>query len=249
MIRLAGLLLLTALIAGCATGKDPRDPFEPFNRRVYKFNDGIDKVILEPTARVYRRVMPSFVRTGVTNFFSNLRDVRVTVNNLAQGKLELGMDDFSRVVINSSIGLLGLFDVASGLGIERRDEDFGQTLGWYGVKDGPYIMIPLFGPSTTRDLVAWPVDIYSDPVMLVDPTGARYAIRGARIINTRAELVGVDPFMKSALDPYEFLRDAYLQRRRRLIYDGRPPPEGEPALPAWKLRKAPDADEPRKWME
>jgi phospholipid-binding lipoprotein MlaA len=227
-VRCLGVVLLAAVVGGCALGTDPRDPFEPINRGIYSFNEGVDKAILKPAAQAYRAVLPQFVRSSVSNFFSNINDVVVALNNLLQGKFTTAYSDLGRIAINSTIGLLGLFDVASEAGIEKHDEDFGQTLGRWGVGDGPFVMIPIFGPSTGRDLVGRVVDYKTDPVTYVDPSRNRNQLWGTRAVNRRAELLDASTVLHTAaLDPYEFVRDAYLQRRRNLIHDGAPPPDKE----------------------
>jgi phospholipid-binding lipoprotein MlaA len=203
--------------------RDPRDPYESFNRGVYRFNDRLDRAVLRPTARAYRRVLPQFVRTSVGNFFSNIGDVRVVLNNTLQGKFTTAYADFGRVAMNSTLGVLGLFDIASEAGIEKHHEDFGQTLGWYGIADGPYLMLPLFGPSNVRDTVGFGVDWLTDPVNYIDPSGLQYGLSGGRLVNRRADLLDATDVLKTTLDPYQFARDAYLQRRRNLVYDGKPP--------------------------
>jgi phospholipid-binding lipoprotein MlaA len=243
MLRFACLVLLASFLGGCATGRDPRDPLEPFNRGVYQFNETLDKAILKPTAQAYRFVIPQFIRASVSNFFSNLNDVVVALNNLLQGKFTAAYSDLGRVAINSTLGVLGLFDVASEAGIEKHDEDFGQTLGYWGVGDGPFVMLPFFGPSTGRDAVGRVADHYADPVTYVDPTRPRNQLWGTRIVNRRAELLDASTVLQTAaLDPYEFIRDAYLQRRRNLIHDGSPPPDREfmdPQQPAPKTTMSP----------
>ncbi len=149
--RSIAALLAAAILGGCAIGKDPRDPFESVNRGIYKFNDRVDKAVLRPTARVYQRVVPSFVRQSVSNAFSNVNDVRVGLNNALQGKFAVAYSDFGRVMMNSTLGVLGLFDIASEAGIEKHQEDFGQTLGWWGVGNGPFLVLPILGPSNLRD--------------------------------------------------------------------------------------------------
>src|SRR3954464_15346491 len=144
-LRIAMLLLALAILGGCASARDPRDPFEPVNRGIYQFNDALDRAILKPPAQAYRAVLPQFIRSSVSNFFSNLNDVVVALNNLLQGKFTAAYTDLGRVAINSTLGVLGLFDVASEAGIEKHDEDFGQTLGYWGVQDGPFLMLPFFG--------------------------------------------------------------------------------------------------------
>ena len=164
------------------------------------------------------------MRTSVSNFFSNINDVSVMFNNVLQGKFVPALDDFSRIVINSSLGLLGLLDIASEAGIQKHEEDFGQTLGVWGVPDGPFIMLPLFGPSSGRDAAGRVVDFFTDVVTYVDPNSTRNWLWGTRIVSRREELLDATTVLDAAaLDRYEFLRDAFLQRRRNLIYDGRPP--------------------------
>lgn len=219
--------LATSLLAGCATtATDPRDPLEPLNRGIYTFNEHVDGLILKPVAEAYRLLLPPFARTGVSNFFSNLNDVVVALNNLLQGKVNQAASDASRVVVNSTVGVLGFIDVATKMGLEKHDEDFGQTLGYWGVGDGPYLVLPLFGPSSLRDAVGRIPDHYGDPVSYIDPSRDRNQVWAARVINRRAELLGASRVLEAAaLDPYIFVRDAYLQRRRNLVYDGKPPRE------------------------
>lgn len=232
LIRTVCLLLALHLLGGCAVGKNPRDPFESVNRKIYDFNERVDKAVLIPVARGYRAVLPQFVRQSVSNAFSNVNDVRVALNNALQGKFTTAYSDMGRVFINSTLGVLGLFDIASEAGIERHQEDFGQTLGWWGLGDGPFLMLPLFGPSSGRDLVGFGVDRLADPVTYVDPSQSRYALSGTRLVNRRAELLDATRVLDvAALDEYEFVRDAYLQRRRNLVYDGNPPPDKDLMVP------------------
>lgn len=232
---MAAVLAVCFLLSGCATPSkqaDPRDPFESFNRGVYEFNEQLDRFVLKPVAEGYRWVLPQFVRQSVGNFFSNLNDVRVVVNNTLQGKFTTAYSDLGRVFINSTLGLLGFFDIASEAGIEKHNEDFGQTLGWWGIADGPYIVLPLFGPSTARDTVGLAGDWFSDPVTYVDPTRSKNQLTGTRIVNRRAELLEAKKVLDAAaLDEYQFVRDAYLQRRRNLIYDGKPPVDKDTLVP------------------
>jgi phospholipid-binding lipoprotein MlaA len=224
-LLMCGLISMT-MLGGCASTGNPRDPIEPFNRGVYEFNDALDKALLKPAAEVYRGVLPQFVRTGVSNFFSNINDVIVALNNLLQGKIVDAVSDVGRIVVNSTIGLLGVLDVATELGLEKHDEDFGQTLGYWGMGDGPYLVLPFFGPKNLRDTFGLFVDYKTDPVTYVDPSRDRNIIQGVRIVNRRAELLETSKILETAaLDPYEFVRDAYLQRRRNLVHDGSPPPE------------------------
>lgn len=222
----ATILSLAFLLTGCATNGDPRDPLEPFNRGVYHFNDTVDKAVFKPVAQGYRAVLPNPVRTGVSNFFSNIDDIFVTANNLLQGKVQTAASDFGRLLANTTLGIGGLFDVATSFGLEKHNEDFGQTLGYWGIGDGPFLMIPLTGPSTVRDAVGTAVQFYFDPVWNLDNVPTRNSLAGLRIINTRANLLDAEKVLdEAALDPYTFLRDAYLQQRRSLVYDGNPPRE------------------------
>jgi len=214
------------LLGGCASTGNPRDPLEPINRGIYQFNDGVDKVLIKPAAEFYRFAIPEFMRTGVSNFFSNLNDVIVALNSLLQGKLTQAGSDAARLIVNSTAGLLGLFDVATEIGLEKHNEDFGQTLGYWGIGDGPYLVLPLIGPSSARDSVGWVGDYYTWPVTYVESDRERNILIAVRVISVRADLLEASRILETAaLDPYEFVRDAYLQRRRNLVYDGKPPPD------------------------
>ena len=220
-----GLLLPLALLGGCATNS-PRDPLEPVNRAIYGFNDGVDNAIIRPVATGYRAVLPAAVRTGISNVFANVNDVVVSLNNLLQGKVVNAVSDVGRVLVNSTIGVAGIFDVATQFGLEKHNEDFGQTLGWWGIGDGPYLVLPLLGPSNLRDALARSVDYRADPITYVRSMRLRNSLWGVRALNQRADLLDTSKILETAaLDPYEFLRDAYLQRRRSLVYDGAPPRE------------------------
>lgn len=221
---LAGLVLTT----GCATtgAGDPRDPLEPMNRAVYTFNEGLDTVLIKPLATIYEGVVPEFIRTGISNMFSNVNDIIVALNNLLQGKVTAAGSDVSRVIVNSTVGVLGFFDMASKIGLEKNDEDFGQTLGYWGVGDGPYLMLPFLGPRTLRDAAGTAVYFTVDPLIHIDPPRDRNQVTALRLVSDRANLLGASKLLETAaIDPYEFLRDAYLQRRRNLIHDGNPPRE------------------------
>lgn len=225
-------LLVTLLLGGCATVdesyRDPRDPWEGFNRTMYNFNDGLDKVILKPLAKGYKAITPVPVDNGITNFFSNINDVVSAVNNLLQFKLTRAASDVSRVLVNTTVGLLGFVDVASNLNMPKYGEDFGQTLGTWGMGPGPYIVLPVFGPSSGRDGIGLVVDWYTDPLTYLNPDNHRYILKGLRLIDKRADLLGASKLLEqAALDPYEFTRDAFLQKRQHDIYDGNPPLEYE----------------------
>ena len=222
------LIAVVTLLVGCATGdtRDPRDPIEPFNRVMYEFNDALDRILIKPVAKGYRAIMPSPVDRGVTNFFGNLSDVGSAINNLLQFKLKRAASDVSRVLVNSTVGVLGFFDVASNMNLEKHGEDFGQTLGAWGVGPGPYIVLPVIGPSDGRDTIGLVVDWYTDPVTYVDPTRVRNGLIVLRGIDKRADLLGTSRVVEeAALDKYEFIRDSYLQKRRSAVHDGNPPDE------------------------
>ncbi len=218
-------LVSLSLLSGCAaTSNNPRDPLEGLNRGVYHFNDVVDNLLAKPVATLYRDVVPQIARTGVSNFFANINDVIVALNNLLQGKFTKAVSDVGRIAVNTTAGLLGVIDVATEIGLEKHNEDFGQTLGYWGIGDGPYLVLPFVGPSSFRDGVGWLVDFYTDPVTYVDPSRDRNILWGMRFVSRRAELLAASELIdKAALDPYEFVRDAYLQRRRSLVFDGNPP--------------------------
>ena len=227
-------LLLVAAMSGCAsTRNNPADPFEGFNRAVFNFNDGLDRVALKPAATAYKNILPSFAQTGIGNFFGNLADVWTAVNNLLQGKVESGLNDFMRVAVNSTLGFGGLLDIGSEAGLQKHKEDFGQTLGVWGVKSGPYVVLPLLGSSTLRDTLATPIDFAGDPVSYAESSRARIAANMVRVIDLRASVLDASSLVEdAAIDRYEFIRDAYLQRRESKIHDG----EATPRKPDVTLR-------------
>ena len=220
---------MAALVAGCAS--DPahvntRDPWEPFNRVVYQFNDDFDNAFLKPVAKGYRAITPAPVDRGITNFFENVADVRNAVNNALQFKMTRALTSAGRVVVNSTVGVLGFVDVASNLNMPKYNEDFGQTLGSWGLAPGPYVVLPFLGPSTGRDTVGLVADWYTDPLTYVNDGGVAWGLKGLRLIDRRADLLAASKVLEqAALDPYSFVRDGYLQRRYSDIYDGNPPPE------------------------
>ena len=224
-------VLAAGMLAGCASSGNPKDPVEGFNRAMFAFNEGLDSVIVKPVATGYEAVLPSPIRTGVTNFFGNIDDLFIGVNNLLQGKIPEAFSDLGRVVINTTIGLLGVLDIASDAGLEKHDEDFGQTFGRWGVGNGAYVVIPVFGPRTVRDTVGLVLDVQADPVANHRPKGDRDIALVLRLVNDRANLLAADKVVEeAALDKYSYVRDAYLQRRRNLIHDGNPPREAEASL-------------------
>ena len=216
------------LAQGCASVPNPdaRDPWESWNRGVFGFYDAVDRVVLKPVATGYQKVTPNVVQKGVGNFFGNLADIWSAVNNaLALRGKETG-DSIGRVMINSTVGLLGVIDVASDLGIERHSADFGLTLARWGVGNGPYVVVPLLGPSTLRDTVAIPVDNWGNPINTVGDEPTRTGLMVLDVVDTRAQLLGAGRVMDgAALDKYAFFREAFLQRRRNQVYDGNPPDE------------------------
>jgi phospholipid-binding lipoprotein MlaA len=227
------LLALVLLLQGCATvaQSDPRDPLESFNRGVFTFNDGLDNAVLKPVATAYRDVLPTWLRKGVSNFFNNLQDIWSAVNTGLQGRgLEMG-DNIGRVMVNSTVGMLGVVDVASDLNIERHTADFGLTLGRWGVAPGPYLVVPLLGPMTLREVAALPVDRKGSVVNNVSEEGTRTGLTVLSVVDTRAAYLRFGVVVDDGvLDKYTFTRDAYLQRQRNAQYDGNPPeePSAEP---------------------
>jgi phospholipid-binding lipoprotein MlaA len=221
---LRGFVVAAALLAlgGCASVRapHPNDPWEPMNRGITEFNEGLDAALLKPAATVYREKVPALARTGVSNFFGNLGDAWSFVNSVLQGKMHDAADNFARLQLNTVWGVFGIFDVASEFNIERHREDFGQTLGRWGVGSGPYLVLPFFGPSTLRDAVALPIDRRADFARRIDPGSVRNSTYVLRAVNQRANLLRVgDMLDEAALDKYSFTRDAHLQRRRAEIYE------------------------------
>lgn len=221
-------LISAMLLVGCAHQRvdDPHDPIEPFNRKVHDFNMGLDTYVLGPVSRGYTRVTPAPVRYSITNFFDNLDTPRDAVNNLLQGKPQASAQDVFRFLLNSTVGIVGIFDVASDMGIPRHEEDFGQTLGAWGVGEGAYLVLPLFGPATLRDGVGRIVDIPLDPVYYLD-SGPAFVLTAVDIINLRANLEAAVKQLNEAFDPYAFLRASYLQRRQQQVRDGQPDPNAD----------------------
>lgn len=223
-------VLLIAVVAlvlqGCASVKtaDARDPWESMNRRIYQFNDAVDTVAIKPAAEIYTQVLPSFVRTGIHNFLGNLSDVWSMANSAMQLKGQATAETFMRINVNTFLGLGGLLDVASEMRLEKRKEDFGQTLGYWGVKPGPYLVLPLLGPSTLRDTLATPMDFKGDPSQVFTDEATRNSLSVTRVLDVRSGLLQtVDVIKAASLDPYTFVRDGYLQKRKNDIYDGNPP--------------------------
>lgn len=227
------IFLISCFTAGCASLEvppEPHDPLERYNRAVYKFNEDFDRVIARPVAQFYQDVLPAPVDKGLTNFFSNINDVIVLANDLMQLKVEQSAQDAARIFFNTTIGLLGFFDVASHMDLPKHREDFGQTLGYWGVPPGPYFVLPIFGPSTIRDSVGLGVDYAAFyPIFnRIDNTAVEWSLFALDLIDQRADLLGVSDLLDTAaLDPYVFTREAYLQRRLNYVYDGNPPMKEE----------------------
>ena len=222
---LAAVCLLSSACASMK-GDDPRDPWEGVNRGVYRFNETFDEWLAKPVARTYVKVLHEEIRSRIANFFSNLADPLIGANNFLQGKFTDGVNDWARFAFNSTFGLLGIHDVASEWGLEKHNEDFGQTFGRWGAGPGPYLILPLLGSSTLRDGLGTGVDMYLDPMGEIRPINLRNSLIVLRATNLRADLLEASRILEeAALDKYVFQRDAYLQRRRSLVYDGRPPRE------------------------
>lgn len=231
-----GLALSIAVLgAGCATVQEPaasqeppnaRDPWERYNRAIYRFNDRLDRTILKPITQGYQAITPELVETGVSNAFANLDDIRIGVNNLLQFKFKDAASDTGRLLVNTTVGVGGLIDVASRMGLTKHDEDFGQTLGYWGVASGPYLMLPFFGPSTVRDAPAEIPDFFLDPITYVEDNVLRFSLFGFEIIDTRAALLKAEEVVSAlTYDRYTLLRDAYLDRRDFLVRNGQAPAE------------------------
>jgi phospholipid-binding lipoprotein MlaA len=243
----AGFALLLGACATLPEGRppDPTDPFERYNRAIFSFNDTLDRFVLKPVARAYKFVTPDLVQRGVANFFNNISDVPTAVNDVLQGKPKQAATHVGRFALNSTVGILGLFDVATTVGLEREREDFGQTLGRWGLQSGPYVVLPFFGPSSVRDTFGLAADIGLDPLVYVHDDGWRLGLAGLRVVEQRASLLQFENTYKSIeLDPYLFTRDAYLMHRRSSVYDGNPPGDAAPPSPASAPAPASDQLQP-----
>ena len=235
-LKWLAVLVLALTLGACATtgqnGSTPSktvkaDPWEPMNRAVFSFNETLDEYLIKPVTKAYRAVVPEVVRTAISNVFSNIGDIYTAVNNLLQGKPKEAVSDLGRVVINTTMGVFGIFDIATDAGLEKHKEDFGQTLGVWGVGSGPFVVLPVLGPSTVRDTAGWVVDIKTDLLInQVDDVGVRNSITGVRIVDARSRFLDTEGIVEeAAFDKYSFIRDAYLARRKNMIYDGNPPEE------------------------
>lgn len=224
-------VLLLAALSGCASvpaeQRAASDPWEPFNRTVYKINTSVDNVTLKPLAKGYEAVLPSPVRTAISNFMKNLLTPQSAVNNFLQGKPGDGFTELARFAFNTTVGIGGLIDVATAGGLDAQDEDFGQTAAVWGVPPGPYVMLPFLGPHTLRDAVLRPIDMASNPLYHYDNTSVRDKLQILRLIDLRARLLSAEQFLDGSKDPYITLRESYLQNREYEVYDGEPPEDDE----------------------
>lgn len=231
--RLVVACMLLFSLSACATpaanrSSNPYDPWEGFNRSMFSFNEGLDRVLIKPVAKGYETIVPTPINNIITNFFSNIEDLMIAANNLLQGKVKASVSDLGRVVLNSSLGIGGLIDVATGMTLEKHEEDFGQTFARWGFGEGAYVVLPVFGSRTVRDSFGLAVDVPLDPVSWVHPDALSLSMIGLRQIDARADLFAAEKVVEAgAIDKYSYLRDAYLQRRQYLIYDGNPPREQE----------------------
>ena len=231
MTRLCSLLLLALATAGCASTPPgspvEHDPWESMNRGLYAFNDGVDKISFKPLAKGYVKIFPSPVRRSVTNFSRNLSTPGSVINNFLQGKPGHGFQELGRFIMNSTVGIGGLFDVASRSGLEAQPEDFGQTAAVWGIPSGPFVMLPIFGPRTVRDALTLPLDIAADPLRYVNDDTVRISLWVLRAIDLRARLLPLEGLVQDSPDPYVTTRESYLQNREFEIYDGNPPVEDD----------------------
>ncbi|HEX2493054.1 MAG TPA: VacJ family lipoprotein [Steroidobacter sp.] len=224
-------LVLLFAVFGCGCAATPgrthgEDPWESWNRGVYKFNDVVDRATLKPIAKGYKKITPHWMRRGIANFFGNLETPATILNEVLQGKGKAALRDTGRFLLNSTVGVAGLFDVGTSVGLEANDEDFGQTLAVWGVGSGPYLTLPFFGPTTLRDAPARVFDFFLDPLDYADLSWqATWGKRALRAVQSRAELLPLEPTLQRTYDPYAFVRDAWVQQREFQIFDGNPPPE------------------------
>jgi phospholipid-binding lipoprotein MlaA len=224
----AAVVLAAVLLGGCAAAPSREDPMEPMNRALYEFHDTVDTAVVKPVVQAYVDLVPELIRRGVSNVFNNIDDLFSAVNGFLQGKPDKAGDDLGRVLLNTGFGLGGIFDLASMIGIERGNEDFGQTFGVWGFPQGPYLFVPFLGPTTVRDGAGVLARVALGPVGYIPDVPLRNSLYGLGGVDLRAQALGAGALVDTAaLDRYLFIRNAYLQRRRYLVYDGKPPPEPE----------------------
>jgi phospholipid-binding lipoprotein MlaA len=232
LTRWSAIVMAAFLLTACATtvpgaGSDPRDPYENYNRSMFTFNKSVDDNVLKPVATGYVKVVPNVVREAIGNFFANIGDVWTAANNYLQGKPKDGTTDLVRVIFNSTIGIAGLIDVATPMGLPKHEEDFGQTLGYYGLDSGAYLVLPLLGPSSTRDGIGFATDaFFFDPIGYINDDTTRWATIAIAVIDKRAELMDDFDIRDKSFDPYAYMRDTYLQNRENLVRDGAEDPNG-----------------------
>ncbi len=222
-MQVGGCASSSSVTEGDAKVRSPIDPWEPLNRVTYAFNDGLDTVTLRPISKGYKKIVPGFVRRGISNFFANLRTPLIIVNNLLQGKGRDALSDTGRLLVNSTVGIGGLIDVATPAGLQEHDEDFGQTLAKWGVPDGPFLMVPFLGPRTLKDAITIPLNFLFDPLFYYENSSVRDKVWIIQAIHLRSKLLAAERTIESSYDPYIMVREAYLQNRAYLIYDGDPP--------------------------
>ena len=229
IIIILSVTMALVLTACTTTGDNPKDPYEEQNRAVWEFNRGLDKAVLKPVAEGYQYITPDPVEKGVSNFFSNLGEITTVINDILQGKFLKAGKDTGRFLVNSTLGLGGLLDPATEMGLEKEEEDFGQTLAVWGFDSGPYLMLPFLGPSSVRDGTGFAVDTFAmySPYDELNDSQTEWALRALGLINMRAELLPLEEQLEESFDEYLMIRDAYLQRREFMIYDGRPPIEDD----------------------
>jgi phospholipid-binding lipoprotein MlaA len=235
LLRAALCTIIVTMFAGCAgnippaakENRAPSDPWEPLNRRIHNFNQGVDKISFKPLAKGYQRVLPETMQRGVNNFSKNLLGPLFIINNFLQGKFRRSLSETGRFLANSTWGILGLVDVGADLGMETYREDFGQTLAVWGVPGGPYVVVPILGPRTLRDAIMIPLNFAADPVYYLDSNTARWTIYAIRAVDLRSRLFIVDALIEESTDRYLTIRESYLQRREFLIYDGDPPEDDD----------------------
>jgi phospholipid-binding lipoprotein MlaA len=240
-LGMAALLGLSACVTLPPNSpRSPQDPWESWNRGVYRVNDKLDHAVARPLARTYVRILPQPIRTGVRNFFDNMGTTTVMINDALQGKFRASANDLGRFLLNSTLGLGGILDPATAAGLDKNNEDFGQTLGHWGVHPGPFLELPFLGPSDLRDGPARVVDAYTNPHAYIHNTGVKWGLYGAYLIDARARLLPLDETIQQAYDPYAFVRDAYLSRRAYLVSDGQVPQDDQLVDPG----ADPDSDKP-----
>jgi phospholipid-binding lipoprotein MlaA len=228
LLRAAAICGAASLVSACAMGPTREDPFEPVNRVSYKVHQVVDGRVIKPIAQAYVDYTPKPVRLAVTNFFGNIDDMFSVVNDMLQGKGDKAGNDLGRVITNTGFGVLGLIDIAGSAGIPKGNEDFGQTFGFWGIPQGPYLFIPVFGPTTVRDGSGWLIRGYASPVSYIEDTATRDILWTLNLVDLRASALQTENLLnQAALDPYTFIRRSYLQRRQYLVYDGKPPPPKE----------------------